>query len=485
MESADLVQLVKHVQKIQTETPDIEVKAANVNCPTRLYDTLSSFSNQDNGGVIIFGLDEHNGFAAVGVYDPADLQKKVTGQCNEMQPPVRPLFSFAEVDGKTIVSAEIPGVEYSERPVFYRGVGRNKGSYIRVGDSDEHMTELEIYSYISFIKHTHDDARPVPVANFSMLNQPLLGTFLNKVKIDRPNLSKNVSDDQILKLYSIDVDNRPSLGALLAFGIYPQSLFPQLCLTAVVVPGLHMGDTGESGERFVDNERINGSIGDIVKETVNFVARNCRTMTIFDDKGQRTDRLEYPLTAVREAVLNALIHRDYSTFSENIPVTLEMYRDRIEIRNPGGLFGRSSLEDLGTARPLSRNALLINMLEPISISENRYSGIPTIRKEIQNVGGKPPVFISRNGEFKVIIYSPMVSKGDESTNELEDLAKSYYDILEYCSTPRSREELMKFTHFSRYYLMEKIINPLLEAGLLAMTRPDTPKSRYQKYYKAK
>lgn len=483
MESAELIKLVEHIQKIQTETPGIEVKASEVSCPTRLYDTLSAFSNQDSGGVIVFGLDEHKGFSVVGVYDPADLQKKVTGQCNEMQPPVRPLFSFAEINGKTVVSAEIPGVDYSERPVFYRGVGRNKGSYIRVGDSDEHMTELEIYSYISFVKHNHDDARPVANADFSMLKESLLETFLNRVKTDRPNLSKNVSDEQIFKLYSIDVEGHPSLGALLAFGLYPQSLFPQLCLTAVVVPGLHMGDTGESGERFMDNERINGSIGDIVKEAVNFVARNCRRMTIIDEKGERNDRLEYPLTAIREAVLNALIHRDYSSFSENIPVTLEMYRDRIEIRNPGGLFGRSTIEDLGTTRPLSRNAMLINMLEPISVSENRYSGIPTIRKEIKEAGGKPPAFISHNGEFKVIIYSPMVAKADGSDDQPDDLTKRFYDILEFCLTPRSREELMQFTHFSRYYLMDKIINPLLKAGLLAMTRPDAPKSRYQKYYK--
>ncbi len=76
-----------------------------------------------------------------GVYDPQDLQKKVTEQCKQMQPPVRALFTACEIDGVTVVSAEIPGVDIADRPVFYKGVGRIKGSYVRVGESDEPMNE--------------------------------------------------------------------------------------------------------------------------------------------------------------------------------------------------------------------------------------------------------------------------------------------------------------------------------------------------------
>ena len=71
-----------------------------MDCPKRLYGTLSSFSNQDSGGVLLFGVDEAAGFQVVGVYDAQDLQKKVTEQCNQMEPPVRAVFTLAEVDGK-------------------------------------------------------------------------------------------------------------------------------------------------------------------------------------------------------------------------------------------------------------------------------------------------------------------------------------------------------------------------------------------------
>lgn len=69
-----------------------------------------------------------------------------------MEPIVRPLLTVVEKNGKSFVSADIPGVDLSDRPVFYKGKGRLKGSYIRVGDSDEPMTEYEVYSYEAYRK---------------------------------------------------------------------------------------------------------------------------------------------------------------------------------------------------------------------------------------------------------------------------------------------------------------------------------------------
>ncbi|MBW8383655.1 MAG: ATP-binding protein [Youngiibacter sp.] len=111
---------------------------------------MSSFSNQDDGGIILFGVDEKSGFLPVGVYDPHDLQRKVTEQCNQMVPVVRPIFTVADMDGMQFVSAEIPAVDLSERPFFYGGKGCLRGAYIRGGDNSltktRHMTEVLRYS---------------------------------------------------------------------------------------------------------------------------------------------------------------------------------------------------------------------------------------------------------------------------------------------------------------------------------------------------
>lgn len=132
----------------------LEIKSAANGCPRNLFDTLSSFSNQDDGGTIIFGIDESQNFKEVGVYDSHDLQKKITEQCLQMEPAVRPLLTIVEKEEKYFVSAEIPGIDISQRPVFYKGKGRLKGTYVRIDDSDEPMIEYEIYSYEAYRKNT-------------------------------------------------------------------------------------------------------------------------------------------------------------------------------------------------------------------------------------------------------------------------------------------------------------------------------------------
>ena len=137
----NLVELVRTIRMQRAEMQNIEVKAAHKGCPTKLYDTLSSFSNQDNGGIIVFGLDETQKFSITSVYDLQDLQKKVKNQCLQMVPPVRTVFTIAEIDGKYVCSAEIPGLDISNRPCYYKGAGRLKGSFVRVGDADLPMTD--------------------------------------------------------------------------------------------------------------------------------------------------------------------------------------------------------------------------------------------------------------------------------------------------------------------------------------------------------
>ena len=438
-----------------------------------MFDTLSSFSNQDEGGVIIFGVDESDDYAIKGVYNPQDLQKKVTEQCKQMEPSVRALFTVCEINDKTIVSAEIPGVDISKRPVFYKGVGRIKGSYVRVGESDEPMSEYEIYSYEAFRNRTRDDIRVVEGASLKLINKERMNQYLEAVRNERKNLYDNVSESEILEFMGIVKDNALTLAGLMTFSMYPQAYFPQLCITAVSLPGTEQGEIGDDGERFIDNKRITGAISDMLEDAVEFVRTNSRTKTIIDDNGHRVDKPEYPIKAVREAILNALVHRDYSVHTENVPIRIEMYRDRMEIINSGGLYGKISIDALGKVRPETRNAALANMLELLNITENRYSGIPTMRKEFANAGLPAPIFSVVHGEFKVVMKNGLFEK--KGSNE--------ESLLDFCSTPRTRAEIVAFVGKSKNHVMAHIVGPLVKENKLRMTIPDTPKSSNQKFVK--
>lgn len=494
MQTEDLHKLVDKIQRLQCEMQTVELKSANKGCPTRLYDTLSSFANQDEGGIIIFGLDETKDFAVVGVYDAQDLQKKVTEQCNQMFPQVRALFTVCEFGDKLVVSAEIPGLDVAERPCFYRGAGRLRGAYIRVGDADEPMSEYEVYSYDAFRKRIRDDIREAQGARRSFFNEDKLAQFFQAVKKDRKHLAQHVSDEEILELMGITVNGQPTLAGELCFSKYPQGAFPQLCVTAVALPGTQMGEPGLQGERFIDNECITGTIDEMVDEAVDFVNRNSRHSTIIDAKGRRADRDEYPLKAVREAVLNALVHRDYSIHSENVPVRLELYRDRLEIISSGGLYGKLTIDSLGKVRPDTRNSALANILELMRITENRYSGIPTIYHELKIAQLPPPVFSVRRGEFVVTFTSRVAQMYDvpqtmptgvheEQAVYATETLTTEEKLLQFCRVPRSRQELVDFLGFSRYYTMSKLVQPLLDAQKLALTLPEKPKSSKQRYFK--
>lgn len=476
----ELSSLVERIRHFNCEFQSVEVKAASRGCPTRLFDTLSSFSNQDSGGIIVFGLEENKHFETVGVYDVQDLQHKVVEQCKQMEPAVRPLFTVCEVNGKSIVSAEIPSADIVARPVFYKGVGKIKGSYVRVGEADELMSEYEIYSYEAFRKRVRDDLRLVEDARLPLLDQSLLEQYFLSVKKERRNLSEHVTDHEIMELMGITVHGIPTLTGVMLFSKYPQAYFPQLCITAVVVPGTKVGDTGSGGERFMANERMTGTIPQMLDAAIDFVRRNARTRTIITEDGKRRDQQEYPMIAVREAVLNALLHRDYSVHTENIPIRIIMYSDRMEIINSGGLYGRISIDSLGKVRPDTRNPVLANVLELLHTAENRYSGIPTIRKEMRAAGLPDPVFAVNRGEFTVEFKNGIVPPAPEQLVS-EKIGNLEDRLLEFCRTPRSRAELIAFTGFSRFYTMDAIIKPLLQSGKLKMTLPDKPKSKNQKY----
>lgn len=478
MTTEELFEKLEMIQKLKCETATLEIKSAQQGCPKHLYDTLSSFSNQDDGGIIIFGVDEKQDYAEVGVYDPQDIQKKINEQCLQMEPIVRPLLTVVEKDNKYFVSAEIPGVDITERPVFYQGKGRVKGSYARVGDSDEPMTEYEVYSYEAYRKKYQDDIRIIERVSFGSLNQKLLAEYLELLKKGKPRLAA-IPDEEIYELMSIKRENSITLSAVMNFSPYPQAYFPQMCIIATHVPGNETGVVGEQGERFLDNQRIEGNLSEMLDGAMQFVSRNMRTKTIINpNTGKREDRTDYPVTAIREAVLNALVHRDYSIHTEGMPIQLIMFEDRIEIRNPGGIYGRIKIDQLGKVQPDTRNPVIASELEVMKVTENRYSGIPTIRRTMQEYELREPEFIDERGTFIVKLY-----KHEVKQIQTDILQADEEGLLLFCRTPRTRKELCEYLGMSSItYAIQTKVMPLVDKGLIKMSIPDKPKSPKQLFY---
>lgn len=395
-------------------------------------------------------------------------------QSLQMEPVVRPLFTVTKIDEKIVVSAEISECDIYDKPCFYKGAGRIRGSYIRVGDSDQPMTEYEIYSYEAFKRRIHDELRTIERGTIEYLNKDNIAEYLLKLRRQKINLL-NLDDKRILETQGMIQDGLPTLAGLMLLGEYPQEFFPQLSITAMVVQGHNMGELGEDGERFIDNKRIEGRISQMLEGALSFVRRNMKVKTIITEDGVRADKPEYPIKAIREIILNALIHRDYSVHTERSPIRLVMFEDRLELENPGGLYGRITIDDLGKAAADTRNPYLAGALEIMIDTENRFSGIPTVIAELKKVNMPDPVFLDRRGVFRVIFYKKKL---------VEDKALDFeQEIVNYCIKPRNREELAnKFGFEAPSYFIKTYITPLIESGKIKMTLPEKPKSKYQKYY---
>lgn len=231
----------------------------------------------------------------------------------------------------------------------------------------------------------------------------------------------------------------------------------------------------------------------MLESTMKFLRRNMKTSIIIDKNGKRIDRTEYPMEALREAVANALIHRDYSTQTENAYISVNMYSDRIEILNPGALYGTNKLEKLGTATTMeSRNPTIVRILEEKGlVIENRHSGIPTMKREMQKYGLPQPEFYEERDSFKVIFRNENklsskttinLQSGQQSGQQIINIEKYKNDVLYYCMEAKTAKQIKEMLNIkSRQYISTNIIKPLIEEGKLAYTNKNSINARNQKY----
>ncbi len=231
------------------------------------------------------------------------MQKNITNLCStEFEPVIRPEISIVDIDNKNIVAVRIDLLNAISKPCYYKPKGLHNGSYVRVGDRDDKMSEYEIYKCISYKEHIEDDLRPVLRASIDDLDADLLNTFISKYTKGKPNFSKFTKEEILLNAGVLTkVENKifPTVAGMMVFGICPQSFFPQWFVAAMVIPGFEIGNLGENGERFIDNKRIEGNIGEMYNETINFIERNMKIgMRLNSQTGRREDLPEFPIKRI-------------------------------------------------------------------------------------------------------------------------------------------------------------------------------------------
>ena len=401
----ELRQLIAEVQKRQSEFDHVEVKAARGGTPRRLYEPLSAFANRTGGGVLVFGLDESRDFSVVGVGDAHRLQEDITSLASaDMEPALRPQFMVDEIDDETVVAVEIEETPAAQKPCFYKQAGLPKGAYLRVGNTNRQMTEYEVFGYLSGRGQPTHDEEIVPDATPEDLDKGLLDDYLARLREYRPGASflDGPREEVLNRLRVAGMDGdlfRPTVAGLMMFGKYPQEFFPQMMITFVQYYGTTEDERTPKGARFVDNRRFEGPIPEMVEQAETYVLGAMRKSALIEGMFRR-DIPEYPQEALREAIANAIAHRDYSPYVRGSHIQINMFADRLEIQSPGGLFGNVTEENLEDEHS-TRNARLMRMMEDMHIVENRGSGIRAMLMVMREANLEPPRFDDRRSSFKV------------------------------------------------------------------------------------
>ena len=418
MELETLRKLVAEVQARRMEPDAVEVKSAHGGTPKRLYDSLSSFANRSGGGVILLGLDESQGFKIVGVGNPQRVQEDVSSRVrNEMEPPVTVEFTVDEIDDEVVMAIEVQEIPNEQKPCYYKsqGLRGNGGAYLRSGGTDRSMTDYEIFGYVSSRGQPKHDEEIITDAAFDDLDMGLVEDYVNRLRATRPRAGYlNAPSEEVLtRLHICGRDDeivRPTLAGLLMFGKFPQEFLPQLMITFVQYYGTTEGERTPRGERFLDNQRFEGPILEMVNRAETHILGAMRKSSLIDGVF-RHDVFEYPQEALREAIANAVAHRDYSSYVRGSYIQIRMFADRLDIQSPGGLFGNVTVENIEEEHS-TRNARLMRMMEDMHIVENRGSGIKAMLYVMREANLEPPAFDDRRASFRVTFRSHTLMNPD-------------------------------------------------------------------------
>lgn len=292
------------------------------------------------------------------------------------------------------------------------------------------------------------------------------------------------------RVVSLDAEGvlRPTVAGIMALGFSPQQFFPRANIVFTAYPTPKKGEVGRAGERFSDSVDIDGPIPIMVVDAVRAASRNMKHGAIV--KGALRENVpDYPLAAVREAVANALMHRDYSRDALGTPVMIDLYPDRMELSNPGGLFGSLTVERLGQrGATASRNQFLARILEDVPYSdvdgrvgrvvENRGSGYPTINRELEQALMPAPIAKSTLDEFVLIMRHRRMADQEDRSYTKENVKTA---ILGYIADRESvsTSELAKASGMS-VKTVRRYLSALMEEGIVeGIGAANSPKRRYR------
>jgi predicted HTH transcriptional regulator len=464
----------------QHELNELDWKAVLSPDKKRLTEHLSAFANLPGGGYLVFGVDGTGQPVGVSQAEVEKITNQLANLGREALEPKLALDHGVETyEGVRLLFVHIP--ESTVKPVHLRGKGL-EDAFIRSGGTTRGASRQEIGTLMLHSRTPRWEELPASM----LLPDDDLSTKLNAVPIlkmlERPPIS---TDAELLDWMSSEhfISREPTgggyvtnLGAISAARKLAE--FPDLSRKAVrvvVYDGLNKAKTRQEKE---------GTKGYAVsfQGLLEFVMSLLPQSEVIQ-QALRVKRTVYPEIALREIIANALIHQDFSISGAG-PL-IEIYNDRIEVSNPGGLLPSKRLDRLICTQPESRNELLARAFRRYKICEERGSGLLKAGLEVELYGLPPIQFEAGPTHFKVTLYSPRTFAHMAQRERLN--ACYQHAVLKHFSdgamTNQSLRERLKMSERQRS-AVSQLIQEAIDLKLIKPADPENKSKKFAEYVPA-
>jgi len=433
----------------------------------KLNDSLEkevvAFLNYREGGYIYIGVDDATG-KVVGVSNPDAVQLKIKDRIkNNIMPSALGLFDVIaeQHDAKTVIKITV--ASGSEKPYYLRKQGMSeRGCFIRIGSASEPMSLRMIEDLFS--RRIRNSIGTIKSRKKDLTFEQL------KIYYSETPFKLNDKFAHNLELLTEDGDFN--------YAAYLLSDSNGLSIKVAKYSSLDRVD-------LIENEEY--GYCSLIKATKQVLAKleiENKTFAKITPQKRQERKLIDPV-ALREAVINAMIHNNYAN---EIPPKFELFPDRLEITSAGGLVPEFDENEFFMGYSVPRNKELMRIFKDLEMVEYLESGVPRIlRKYPRSIFTFTPNFIRIIFPFEESLEGGQTGGQTSGQTALTDQATMHATmqaekVLQFCIEPRSRNEIQSFLDLkNRDYFRKEILNPLIKEGKLALTIPDKPKSPKQRY----
>ena len=409
----------------------------------------------------------------VGVVDDGKIcgvslsEETVQQWCNEIKtktsPAVIPDVEVVETESGSVVLLKVD--EYPVKPVSFRG-----RYYKRVKNSNHQMSSSEVATMYLATFNLSWDAYEYPNASLEQLNETKIKRFVERVN----GTQRFALDDDpvaaLRKLHLLREHDKPTGAALLLFA--KQSLPFRIHIGRFKTPSM-----------IIDDKRVEGTLFESVEEAMTILIGHIHVAFEFDGSIQRKEKFQYSLEAIRETLLNAVVHRDYTNPSD---IVIKVFDDRIVFYNPGKLYGDLTVEDLHRDDYHSqlRNKLVAEAFYLTGDIEKYGSGFVRMRGYLKDAPGTSMTYREAGNGFEVIHLPAEVEPRAQSgaRSGAQSGAQSTLVVKMLADQPLSANEVTeKLGLKSKTDALKRILKDLLEGDFIEYTLPEKPNSRLQRY----